>query len=207
MKKFLYGFTLSEILITLGVIGVVSAMTLPVIIKNINNFQYKTAYKKAYSVMSQALLNMVNDDQFIWDGDTVMNANYDENFRLLSNYIKTTKTCFENNANLCWYCDGEAGYYNSSAPNYTGCGKSNYAFVDNSGTAYYMYANQHRTVVIDTNGNKAPNQLGRDRFVLYFLKDNEKRIVKFSPFSDYPNKDRWCPQGYCYYTSWLYGKK
>ena len=210
MKK---GFTLSEVLITLGVVGVIAAMTLPALIRNINYFQYKTAYKKGYSVMSQALLSMVNDDQFIWGGDFIAdngynyNNNYGDNFKLLSKYLKTSKTCFDNDADKCWYCNGEAGYYMSSAPNYLGCTKSSYAFIDNAGVAYYMYNNNENTFIIDTNGNKAPNQLGRDRFAIYFNKNETNRTVKFKPLSDYKTKQRWCPQGDCYFNSWLFGAK
>ena len=46
------GFTLAEVLITLGIIGVVAAMTMPTLINSTQGAQYKTAYKKALSVMS-----------------------------------------------------------------------------------------------------------------------------------------------------------
>ena len=54
-RKPLAGFTLAEVLITLGIIGVVAAMTMPTLINSTNGAQYKTAYKKALSVMSQAV--------------------------------------------------------------------------------------------------------------------------------------------------------
>ena len=56
-------FTLAEVLITLSVIGIVAAMTLPTIINRANEKQWKVAYKKAYSSMTQAFLKMqANDD-------------------------------------------------------------------------------------------------------------------------------------------------
>ena len=48
MTKF-KGFTLAEVLITLGIIGVVAAMTMPTLINSTQGAQYKTAYKKALS--------------------------------------------------------------------------------------------------------------------------------------------------------------
>ena len=54
MKKHL-GFTLAEVLITLGIIGVVAAMTIPTLMSNTNSSEMKTAYKKILSAMNQAV--------------------------------------------------------------------------------------------------------------------------------------------------------
>ncbi len=57
------GFTLAEVLITLGIIGVVAAMTIPTLISNTNGAQFKTAYKKALSTLNQAvLMNIALED-------------------------------------------------------------------------------------------------------------------------------------------------
>lgn len=52
MKK---GFTLAEVLITLGIIGIVAAMTLPVLTKKYKRYLVETKLKAAYSILSQAL--------------------------------------------------------------------------------------------------------------------------------------------------------
>lgn len=58
-----FGFTLAEVLITLGIIGVVAAMTMPTLINSTNGAQYKAAFKKALSALSQAVtLNVALDD-------------------------------------------------------------------------------------------------------------------------------------------------
>ncbi len=57
------GFTLAEVLITLGIIGVVAAMTMPTLMNQTNGAQYKAAYKKALSAISQGVtLNVALDD-------------------------------------------------------------------------------------------------------------------------------------------------
>ncbi len=57
-----FGFTLAEVLITLGIIGVVAAMTMPTLMNSTQGAQYKTAYKKALSALSQAVtLNVALD--------------------------------------------------------------------------------------------------------------------------------------------------
>ena len=50
------GFTLAEVLITLGIIGVVAAMTMPTLINSTQGAQYKTAFKKSLTVLSQAVV-------------------------------------------------------------------------------------------------------------------------------------------------------
>ena len=48
------GFTLAETLITLGIIGVVAAMTIPTLINNTRSQQYRSQFKKTISTLSQA---------------------------------------------------------------------------------------------------------------------------------------------------------
>ena len=55
MKKLKWGFTLAEILITMGIIGVVAALTIPVLVSNSNANAYKTALKKNISVLNSAI--------------------------------------------------------------------------------------------------------------------------------------------------------
>ena len=54
-------FTLAEVLITLGIIGVVAAMTLPALITNYKEKQTVSQLKKVYSTLSQAWLMMENE--------------------------------------------------------------------------------------------------------------------------------------------------
>ena len=62
------GFTLAEVLITLGIIGVVAAMTMPTLMNSTQGAQYKAAYKKALSALSQAVtLNVALDEWSLAD--------------------------------------------------------------------------------------------------------------------------------------------
>ena len=53
MKK---GFTLAEVLITLAIVGVVAALTIPTLLANTGARRYATQYKKVVSTLKQALL-------------------------------------------------------------------------------------------------------------------------------------------------------
>ena len=90
------GFTLAEVLITLGIIGVVAAMTMPTLINSTQGAQYKTAYKKALSVLSQAVvMNIALEDydlsQTVAGGDNTK-AHEDE--------AQTLYTLFKNRMNV-----------------------------------------------------------------------------------------------------------
>ena len=62
-------FTLAEVLITLGIIGVVAAMTMPALIVNYNNHITEVRLKKFYSIFNQAIQQSVaeNGDTSTWD--------------------------------------------------------------------------------------------------------------------------------------------
>ena len=54
MKNLNEGFTLAEILITLGIIGVVAALTIPTLIANTNSAKFRSQFKKSFSTLKQA---------------------------------------------------------------------------------------------------------------------------------------------------------
>ncbi|MBQ8460051.1 type II secretion system protein [bacterium] len=58
-------FTLAEVLITLGVIGVVAAMTIPTLMANVKGKEYATKFKKEISVLNQMV--RMNKSQYDWD--------------------------------------------------------------------------------------------------------------------------------------------
>ena len=57
-----FGFTLAEVLITLGIIGVVAALTLPNLIANYKNKEFATRAKRTYSLISQAIQRFQADN-------------------------------------------------------------------------------------------------------------------------------------------------
>lgn len=56
--KFRFGFTLAEVLITLGIVGIIAAITLPSLITNYKVKLLKTSFKNTDAIISQALLKM-----------------------------------------------------------------------------------------------------------------------------------------------------
>ena len=62
------GFTLAEVLITLAIIGVVAALTIPSVIVNTQQQEFKTGLKKAVSVLNEAIqTNIAMDGETPYD--------------------------------------------------------------------------------------------------------------------------------------------
>lgn len=63
------GFTLAEVLITLGIIGIVAAMTFPIMIQGYRKKVVETRLARFYSVMNQAIANseVDNGPKEYWD--------------------------------------------------------------------------------------------------------------------------------------------
>ena len=88
------GFTLSEVLITIGVIGVVSAMTLPSLIKNYNNYVIAQKLKKAYNTLYNGIRMAEVDNGPMKDwpkkGNIEVYSYFDTYFKP---YFKDVKIC------------------------------------------------------------------------------------------------------------------
>ena len=59
------GFTLAEVLITIGIIGVVAALTIPTLINNYQEKVLNNQFKKSYALVNQALLNAKSQFDYI----------------------------------------------------------------------------------------------------------------------------------------------
>lgn len=96
MKK---AFTLAEVLITLGIIGVVAAMTMPSLIQSYKERETVSRVKKFYSMINQALLLAINENGPVdeWDfteidQETGINVS-NKFFEYLRPHLKIAKDC------------------------------------------------------------------------------------------------------------------
>ena len=74
MKRFKKGFTLAEVLITLAIIGVVAAISIPSVISNSQQQEFKTGLRKAVSVLNSAItMNMAIDGETPYENVDLFN--------------------------------------------------------------------------------------------------------------------------------------
>ncbi len=86
------GFTLAEVLITLGIIGVVAAMTIPTLIANTNGAKFRSQFKKTLSTLNQAVRSNV--------------AQYDFDFSMVQNCGNKDSDNPENIPSICAMLNG-----------------------------------------------------------------------------------------------------
>ena len=117
-------FTLAEVLITLGIIGVVAAMTMPVLIQNHRNSVVEARLKKFYSTINQAIIMAENDysDKKIWyqevagadiddEGNPVPGSSEAEKWfnKYFAPYLKIIKTeILSDGSFMAYFADGSA---------------------------------------------------------------------------------------------------
>ena len=89
-------FTLAEVLVTLGVIGVVAAMTLPTLIQNYKKTVYVNQLKKSYSMWEQAFQKMMADDEVQKLSDTTVWASKGNT---IYSYCNSSGTWYTTNTN------------------------------------------------------------------------------------------------------------
>ena len=152
-------FTLAEVLITLGIIGVVAALTLPTLIQGYKKQEASTRLKKFYSTMTQAIATAEADSGTkAYDWDALLWPTYDpaNSYKLTSvyynkyiaPYIKTLKV--------------EDGVYD---PKNNINSKMKIYFSD--GSTAELNDGLCVDVYYDINGPKEPNQTGKDIFLFY----------------------------------------
>ena len=96
-EKFMkQGFTLAEVLITLGIIGVVSAIVMPAIITDIQGKQYSVARKKALATIGEAGRQIAVNGEM---GNAVDAEDFVENY--LKSQLKMVKTCKNDDLKAC----------------------------------------------------------------------------------------------------------
>lgn len=173
MKK--RGFTLAETLITLAIIGVVAALTIPILVASYQKTQYVTQLKKVYSQFSEAV------DRFLLDEGVEKVTNTDWLYsdasedlieiesdlgKFFNKYFKVIKDCGHESPSHCF------------AENYTNINGDNispisinriggYSVITADGTSVSISFNQlgyPPELAIDVNGLKKPNVGGRDLF-------------------------------------------
>ena len=173
MKK-IFAFTLAEVLVTLAIIGVVSAMTVPTLMQNHQRKTYVTQLHQVYNLFQQAFMQYMNDKNALALNEAGLTS-VDEVTNFMQNYFKVVKSC-STTFKDCFY-DGTYKNLNGTAlqtGSYFNAGGAR-CFVIASGASICLeHVNWHTSyghITIDTNGKKGPNIAGRDLFFVTFYRD------------------------------------
>ena len=178
------GFTLAEVLITLAIIGVIAAISVPSLIQKTNQAELITAWKKEFATISQAA------NKYAFESGTIPNYTTGNKYiTAFQNYVKYIKTCDSTALDgVCWHNANEwyklnGAAYSSSFNSNTEWGAaiandgSMWAFQSGTGscaaspTNYNDVSQRCAGVSIDVNGFKKPNTVGKDIFRVMLFAD------------------------------------
>lgn len=159
-------FTLAEVLITLGIIGVVAALTVPTVIQSYQKNSYAEKVKKTFSTIEQAI-KLSEADNGTWRtwyyGSTTNDPTEVKNFAetYLVPYLNIIQNCA--NSTGCW---ASIHKWNGAALAYDDR-NIYYKFILADGTAIHVAIPVNKSVYIhfDINGQSGPNIYGKDVFV------------------------------------------
>ena len=171
MKK---GFTLAEVLITLGIIGVVAAMTIPTLVANYQKKVFVSQLQKTVATVTNATKLLMADEQaynlsqtYLYNEEYSKEAYENSVGRFLKTYFKVVKTCnrWDNNMDECTY---DELYKNIKDEEPSSGATNNYCGVLSSGAVICLTPIDEYpiTLDIDVNGKNGPNTWGRDAFNL-----------------------------------------
>lgn len=156
-------FTLAEVLVTLGIIGVVASMTMPMLISNTRKKEFSARLSKFYSTMQQAILmyntqhNMLAEDWEIPEKD---------NPEAIEEFWKS---------HFAPYFKGVIN--EEQARNEFTSWRNGIVINFNDGTKMSITRGGTIDIKFDVNGEKPPNTSGRDQYIFLLNKG------EFTPYN------------------------
>lgn len=190
MKKNKKGFTLAEVLITMTIIGVVAAISMPLLTAAHKPIEYAAKVKKAYNAVDNAIeiskaeYNLSRQQIFSSNnGLGRLNSSSINDFynNFIANNIKVSKKVSVNNDNS----QGQGQTNNSGS----GAGAGNQ--VANNALKLYLEDgttltltknnNMFSIMFVDINGDKVPNLIGKDVYAFSFnTNNNDPQLTKYT---------------------------
>lgn len=185
MFKFKGGFTLAEVLITLVIIGIIAAMTIPQVINNTNEQENVVATKEAFSILSQAYNRVLVENggtiepSSLGSSGREVTQNFGDIFAKQMHVqnncgVRTDEECFANG--MYKYLDGsdwvdwnKKNYYKVRLANGMSLGfivRSEYVERGTSDALKHVITD----IYVDVNGDKGPNVVGKDTFGFWMTK-------------------------------------
>ncbi|OGI21003.1 MAG: hypothetical protein A2255_06385 [Candidatus Melainabacteria bacterium RIFOXYA2_FULL_32_9] len=155
------GFTLTELLLTLTIIGIIASYTIPTLIQNIENTHLRASLRAGYSILSQVVTQMAQDENGVLQ---TYDSNYANFKTIFKSYFKIIKDC---NSFDCVPSTSTSEIYGTYAGLPANTGYLNDGqFILSNGMLVMMDNGPGRILItIDVNSHqKKPNIYGKDVF-------------------------------------------
>ena len=164
-------------MVTLGIIGVVSAMTVPTLMQNYQRKSYVTQLHKVYNELSQAAVQYMTDNNAINMKEAGFTSQDGAN-KFIEHYFKVVNNCSTDQ----FPCFSEMSDYKKlsgvTITTWGGCvsTRAHYSIASGAsiGICYRAIGNNIISeIFVDVNGQKGPNIVGRDLFNLFLYNNGE----------------------------------
>ncbi len=178
-------FTLAEVVIVIGIIGIIAEVTIPILVSNFQKQQTVTALKKTYTSIAQAVKTSESENGPIamWDwgvaNDTVsIRKSFDTYW---APYLRISKYC--TSYQDCGYNSQNFTFLNGSTNTlYIVLPTLRTTTILSDGTLLIVIAfsgsgTDYRVIYTDINGAQKPNITGKDVFI--FILDPNMGIVPY----------------------------
>jgi len=199
-------FTLTELMITLMIIGLIASITIPSLINKYQDQQYTVQLRKMYSELNQAFIKMRSENlamygniTYLWFIPIVTSSFWDTPANSLASVMQYRKivnnnTLFKANQYRLY----KGNIYNSS-PNQ--CGNTEKTIILNNGAyvsicllniepydpgVIFNDVYTHGIIMVDLNGEKKPNMAGMDLHSFFIVsRPQSKDLYELRPYG-YP---------------------
>ena len=198
-------FTLAEVLVTLTIIGVVAAITVPTVSHNATKHATINTLKTTYSILSQAIHRAQADygdaSEWITENGQWTEKGANEVAEKLKPYLKIAKDCGTyDEKRECVKFDHTILRNGTISTILLPTDKRYYKFMLNNGAIIWIKTasgneytkGSYFVIFVDTNGHQKPNKTGDDLFAFSF--ENNKLIPWGAPTSHYPYETECLPK-------------
>lgn len=161
-------FTLAEVLITLGIIGTIAALTIPTLVKEYQKQQTVTQLQKVYSTINQAIKmsELENGSISTWP---IPAANIDEYNNWWNTYIIPYFSVIQNCGSTVSPCLSQKFTYLDATEISWSTGYTNILLKDGVGVHTGAIDSNEADIYFDLNASKRPNIMGKDIFMITIL--------------------------------------
>ena len=189
--KMRFGFTLAEVLITLGIIGVVAAITIPTLMQKYYEKQTVAKLKETYSILSQALKSASQEEGLPeeWENcNKESKESAEKGAAILKKYLKVAIDCGgDDSKGMCIAPEDYSFLNGNKAYSFH---KKNYEYkmkLMNGSSIVFRFIDENdparanegmiMSFKIGTNGAAKPNTFGRDLFFMRYYEGKGLLLV------------------------------